>query len=225
MSNKRMIRKKTAPAHRDWAKMSFAQKKPQWTALMMVILYFMLDAGMMDTEKELGRWDIASYAIMALVILYIFYAGDYHRNICPTGGTDVPKFIKHRKQYVLIGFAVFFIWGILFLAAGPVVIPKLFPTLAGKFSQAQLALMLLIAPVMEEVTFRYLLYDRWLRQKYGWLLGFIVASFLFVMCHPITNLHSFIVYWAPTVMFFLVYHDFGLYGAILMHMIYNMIAI
>ena len=103
--------------------------------------------------------------------------------------------------------------------------PKLFPVLAERYYNSQLMLMLFVAPVIEEVIFRYLLYDRWLRPKWGWLGGFLASSFLFVICHPVTNVHAMVIYWVPTVLFFLVYHEFGLYGAILIHMVYNMMAI
>lgn len=47
----------------------------------------------------------------------------------------------------------------------------------------------------------------------------------FVMFHPVTNMHALVIYWVPTLLFFLVYYEFGLYGSIVIHILYNMMAI
>lgn len=204
---------------------SIVQKNPKLTILVMVVTYFMLDYLMMDADFELHMGFIIGFTLLAISTLYSYYGFDYHREIYPVGGTDVPGFIKNKKRFVLIGWIVIAVWGILLLVFEPILVPKFFPVLDSTYSESQIMLMVFIAPVMEEITFRYLLYDRWLKRKWGWFLGFLASSLIFVLCHPVTDLHSAVVYYVPTILFFLIYRECGLYGSILMHMIYNMIAI
>ena len=204
---------------------SLVQSNPKLTVLVLIVTYFLLDYMMMETTEDLNRILVVIFTLLAPSMLYSYYVYDYQREIYPIGGSDVPKFIKNKKDYTVIGWIILTIWGILLLIAEPFVVPEFFPVLDSTYHQSQIMLMLFVAPVMEEIIFRYLLYDRWLRRKWGWFWGFVAASFVFVICHPVTNMHPLIIYWIPTLLFFLVYHEFGLYGAMVMHMIYNMMAI
>lgn len=204
---------------------SLVQKNPKLTVLVLIATYFLLDYLMMSSAENLHIALIVIFTLLAPSTLYSYYVFDYQRDLFPAGGTDIPKFVKNKKKYATIGWLIILIWGIVFLVAEPVIIPRFFPVLNNTYYSSQIILMLFVAPVMEEIIFRYLLYDRWLRRKWGWFWGFMAASLIFVICHPVTNMHSLIIYWAPTLLFFLIYHEFGLYGAIVMHMIYNMMAI
>lgn len=204
---------------------SLIQSNPKLTVLVLVITYFLLDYLMINSAENLHIALIVIFTLLAPSTLYSYYVFDYQRDLFPTGGTDMPKFVKNKKKYATVGWLILLIWSIVFLIVEPVIVPRFFPVLNSTYYQSQIMLMLFIAPVMEEIIFRYLLYDRWLRRKWGWFWGFVVASLIFVVCHPVTNVHSLIIYWAPTLLFFLIYHEFGLYGAIIMHMIYNMMAI
>lgn len=207
------------------AKKSLVQSNPKLSTFVLIVTYFLLDYVMMDSAENTPMWLSVVFVLLAVSTLFSFYVNDYQRGLGPKDGTDVPAFVKNRQKYTLMGWAVIGIWGILFLILEPIVVPKFFEMVDTTYHQSQIILMLFIAPVMEEIAFRYLLYDRWLRKKLGWLGGFLVASLIFVVFHPVTNAHALIIYWAPTLLFFLVYHEFGLYGSILMHMIYNMMAI
>lgn len=204
---------------------SLVQKNPKIAVLVMVVVYFMLDCLMMDKDQTLHTALIAVFTFLAPSTLYSYYVYDYQRELYPEGGTDVPGFVKNKKRYVTFGWLIILVWGLIFLIIEPIIVPKFFPVLDETYYRQQIMLMLFIAPVMEEIIFRYLLYDRWLKRKWGWFWGFVAASFIFVLCHPVTNMHSLVIYWVPTVLFFLVYREFGLYGSIVIHMIYNMMAI
>lgn len=206
-------------------KKSLVQSNPKLSTFTLIVTYFLLDYVMMDMAQETPMWLSVIFVLLAASTLFSFYVNDYQRGLGPRDGTDMPGFVKNKARYATIGWLVITGWGILFLILEPLVVPKFFEVMDTAYHQSQIILMLFIAPVMEEIAFRYLLYDRWLRKKLGWLGGFLVASLIFVVFHPVTNAHALIIYWAPTVLFFLVYHEFGLYGAILMHMIYNMMAI
>lgn len=224
-ANKAAAEKKSWSKLGDLSKISLVQRNPKLCTMIMIVMYFLLEYLMVENTESMDRILIIIFTMLAPSMLYSYYVSDYHRGINPQGGTDMPKFVKNKKKYAIIGWLGITIWGVLFLIFEPVVVPKFFKLLDNTYYGSQIMLMLYIAPVMEEIAFRYLLYDRWLRRKLGWFWGFMAASLLFVICHPVTNVHSLIIYWAPTLLFFLVYHEFGLYGSIIMHIIYNMIAI
>lgn len=223
--NKAAAEKKSWSKLGDLSKISLVQRNPKLCTMIMIVMYFLLEYLMVENTESMDRILIIIFTMLAPSMLYSYYVSDYHRGINPQGGTDMPKFVKNKKKYAIIGWFGITIWGVLFLIFEPVVVPKFFKLLDNTYYGSQIMLMLYIAPVMEEIAFRYLLYDRWLRRKLGWFWGFMAASLLFVICHPVTNVHSLIIYWAPTLLFFLIYHEFGLYGSIIMHIIYNMIAI
>lgn len=223
--NKAAAEKKSWSKLGDLSKISLVQRNPKLCTMIMIVMYFLLEYLMVENTESMDRILIIIFTMLAPSMLYSYYVSDYHRGINPQGGTDMPKFVKNKKKYAIIGWIGITIWGVLFLIFEPVVVPKFFKLLDNTYYGSQIMLMLYIAPVMEEIAFRYLLYDRWLRRKLGWFWGFMAASLLFVICHPVTNVHSLIIYWAPTLLFFLIYHEFGLYGSIIMHIIYNMIAI
>lgn len=224
-ANKAAAEKKSWSKLGDLSKISLVQRNPKLCTMIMIVMYFLLEYLMVENTESMDRILIIIFTMLAPSMLYSYYVSDYHRGINPQGGTDMPKFVKNKKKYAIIGWLGITIWGVLFLIFEPVVVPKFFKLLDNTYYGSQIMLMLYIAPVMEEIAFRYLLYDRWLRRKLGWFWGFMAASLLFVICHPVTNVHSLIIYWAPTLLFFLIYHEFGLYGSIIMHIIYNMIAI
>lgn len=224
-ANKAAAEKKSWSKLGDLSKISLVQRNPKLCTMIMIVMYFLLEYLMVENTESMDRILIIIFTMLAPSMLYSYYVSDYHRGINPQGGTDMPKFVKNKKKYAIIGWLGITIWGVLFLIFEPVVVPKFFKLLDNTYYGSQIMLMLYIAPVMEEIAFRYLLYDRWLRRKLGWFCGFMAASLLFVICHPVTNVHSLIIYWAPTLLFFLIYHEFGLYGSIIMHIIYNMIAI
>lgn len=204
---------------------SLVQSNPKLSTIVLVATYFLLDFVMMDGAEETHRALVVMFTLLASSTLYGFYVNDYQRGLFPQGGTDIPKFVKNKVKYAVFGWLAITIWGIIFITIEPLAVPRFFPMIDSTYHQSQIVLMLFIAPVMEEIIFRYLLYDRWLKRKWGWFWGFMAASLIFVVCHPVTNLHSLVIYWAPTVLFFLIYNEFGLYGSILIHMVYNMMAI
>lgn len=204
---------------------SLIQSNVKLAALVLVASYFVLDYLMMETPQDLHIVLTVLFTLLAPSTLYSFYVNDYQRGIGPTDGLDMPKFVKNRKKYATFGWLAITIWGIILLIIEPIVVPRFFPILNKTYLEPQIMLMIFIAPVIEEIIFRYLLYDRWLKKKCGWFFGFVIASFIFVICHPVTNAHALVIYWVPTILFFVVYSEFGLYGAIMVHMIYNMMAL
>ena len=206
-------------------KKSLVQSNVKLSMLILIVMYFLLDYMLVDQAAEMNYVWVIMFTLLAPSMLYSYYTGDCHKGLFPKGGTDIPMFVKDKKKYALTGWAVITGWAVLFLITEPFVVPRFFKMLDETYYSPQLALFLVIAPIMEEIIFRYLLYDRWLRKKWGWFWGFMAASLVFVICHPITNMHALVIYWLPTLLFFIVYHEFGLYGSIAMHIIYNLVAL
>lgn len=144
---------------------SLVQKNPKLTVLIMIATYFLLDYLMMDVTEQLSYGFVVVFALLAVSTLYSFYVFDYHRDIPPTGGTDIPRFVKKKKQYAINGWLGFVLFGALFVLLEPIVVPKFFVVLDTNYFTSQIILMLFIAPIMEEITFRYLMYDRWLKKN------------------------------------------------------------
>lgn len=203
---------------------SLVQRNPKLAVIVLVIAYFMLDYVMVDVQTDINEVLNVTLVLLSISTLYSFYVLDYQRNMFPQKGTDVPRFVKNKTRFVTAGWLIIAVWGITFLIGEQFVVPKFFTELNITYHRSQILNMMFIAPIMEEIIFRYVLYDRWLKQKYGWLLGLVIVSFLFVIIHPVNNVHSLIIYYVPTLLFFAIYNEFGLYGAIAMHMIYNIIA-
>lgn len=207
------------------ASKSLVQKNVKLTTVVLIVTYFLLDYMMVDQGEDLQKILTVIFTMLAPSTLYSHYVFDYHRDIPPLNGTDMPRFVKNKKKFAIIGWLSFTVLGVILLIAEPIVVPKFFPVLDGIYYESQILLMLFVAPIMEEICYRYLLYDRWLKKKCGWFWGFVISSLIFVITHPVTDMRAFVVYYVPTVLFYLVYSEFGLYGSIVMHMIYNMMAI
>ena len=139
---------------------SLIQSNPKLTALVLVATYFIFDYLMMESAETLHPAFIVISTLLAVSTLYSYYVFDYQRDLFPTGGTDMPKFVKNKKKYATIGWIIILIYGIVFLVAEPIMVSRFFPVLNNTYYQSQIVLMLFIAPVMEEIIFRYLLYDR-----------------------------------------------------------------
>lgn len=204
---------------------SFVQGNPKFAVLALGVVYFLLDYLMVDVTENIHPVLTALFTLLAPSVLYIHYVMDYQKGAGPAGGADMPKFIKDKKRYAITGWLVITLWGIAFLAVEPLLVSRFFPVVDKAYYRSQVMSILFIAPVMEEIIFRYLLYDRVLRPKWGRFWGFLAASLIFVAFHPVANMHAFVIYWVPTVLFFLVYQEFGLYGSIVVHMVYNTMAI
>lgn len=204
---------------------SLVQGNPKLAVLVLAVIYFLLDYLMVDVTEGIHPMLIILFTLLAPSALYGYYVMDYQKGMGPSGGADMPKFVKNKKRYAVAGWLVITLWGIIFLAAEPFLVQRFFPVVDKAYYQSQIMSILFIAPVMEEIIFRYLLYDRVLRPKWGKFWSFLAASLIFVAFHPVANMHALVIYWVPTVLFFLVYQEFGLYGSIVMHMVYNTMAI
>lgn len=201
------------------------QAHPIKMAAAVLAIYFLMDSYMLNTLKEIGERKTALCFSFAFALFYIGYVAQYHFR-CPAPiGKDIPGWIKNPRNYVLNLFLILVIIVQAVSLSYDAIILNWFPNLEITYYRSQVFLLVFIAPVLEELTFRYFLYDRWARIKFGEIKGILLTSFIFVICHPVTNIESMILYWWPALAFYLVYESFGLYGSIAAHMVFNFLAL
>ena len=110
----------------DLSKISLVQRNPKLCIMIIIVMYFLLEYLMVENTESMDRILIVIFTMLAPSMLYSYYVSDYHRGINPQGGTDMPKFVKNKKKYAIIGWLGITIWGVLFLIFEPVVVPKFF---------------------------------------------------------------------------------------------------
>lgn len=196
---------------------------PIVVAILLLSIYFTMDSNLLNVNKDIGMFPVRFFLFFTTAVLYLCYVNGYVFGVSKPG-IDLPGFVKHPKRYVIGIFGLLTILTII-IAFGYDGIIKCMPNLDAVYYPSQIYLMVWIAPVFEELVFRYYLYDNWARKKYGKILGIIFTGIIFVFCHPITDINSLVLYWIPTLLFYMVYETFGLYGSILVHILYNLIAL
>lgn len=186
-------------------KEAFVTKHPLLLAGALAAIYVGLDHVMLTGARECKPTETLFYITISLLLFFLVY--------------------PMRKKSEWIGFACVFAFTILGIGIWKGWGNEWFPGLDAAYYPSELALFLLIAPVLEELTFRYLLYDMWAKKKYGKWWGMAASGLIFVLCHPITGWQTLCLYWIPALMLYLVYEDWGIYGSILAHVIYNFFAL
>lgn len=201
------------------------EKKPLWTAVILIVLYFLMEYILLDVVEDAGAVVSSVCILLALGLFYSLYVAGYQINYPMREGKDIPAYVEKKRRFVLRCFRIMTLLTIIIPLGYDEIIIKWMPNLRMVYYESQVYLYILIAPIFEELTFRYFLYDKWARPKWGALKGFLISGILFVICHPVANLESMVLYWVPTLLFYLVYDSFGLYGSIAAHMIFNFIAL
>ena len=198
---------------------------PVTACIIILGLYFVMDALLLNVTENAGAGISAACLLLTLVVFYGCYVYGYQKGVQTFNGKDVPCFIKNKKRYIIIMFRIITLLTILIPLGYDEIITKWMPNLDHVYYSSQVFLYVLIAPILEELSFRYFLYDRWAKPKFGMIKGIAISGFLFVICHPVGNINALILYWVPALLFYLVYDSFGLYGSILAHIIFNFIAL
>lgn len=202
-------------------------KRPILNGILILAIYWVMDDLLLNVTDHVDKWQIILSLGMTLMIFYLYYVLGYIFDCYPAAleYKDIPSNVKNRKKYVMTMFYLLLVLTITIPLGYDTIITKWIPILNQTYYPSQVLLLVCIAPILEELVFRYFLYDQWARIKYGPIKGMIVTGFLFVICHPVTDINSMILYWVPTILFYLIYDSFGLYGSILAHILFNLIAL
>lgn len=202
-------------------------KRPIVNGILILVIYWILDDLLLNVTDYVGNWQIILSLGLTIMIFYLYYVLGYILGCYPTtnGYKDIPNTVKNRKKYVITMFYLILVLTITIPLGYDTIITKWIPILDHTYYPSQVLLLVCIAPILEELVFRYFFYDQWARIKYGSIKGMIATGFLFVICHPVTDIDSMILYWVPTILFYLIYDSFGLYGSILAHILFNLIAL
>lgn len=187
--------------------------RPIFGGIVIIIAYFLLDSALMPKYAEVPDSMLYVGVIYAIAILFIVHI----------------RHIEYKtKNMKKIAYAMTAIIGLSLLAIifyYQDIIIAIFPTLYKGYPKAQIVLICMIAPILEELAYRHLLYGKWAKQKWGMWKGAIIIGVIFVIMHPITNMSGFALYWLPTILFFIAYNEMGLCWSIVVHMIFNIIAL
>lgn len=160
-----------------------------------------------------------SIIILALFTSWIIYYSIYlHKRL----KENVSKKEKYIERGFFIGLVVI---SLIFSVGYDSILATITPTLQKTTSQSELMVFLILAPIIEEIVYRYLLYDKWSRPRYGKIKGGALIGFIFVVTHPVVSFGGFILYWLPTLLFFMVYEKGGLKASIIVHFLYNLVAL
>ena len=203
----------------------FTYSKTFFIFITSFVFYVFLDEYLLNVGDNVPFINIIGGLSLALIYFFLIYVLKYILNISGTSTVDVPpEMAAQPKRFVVVSFLMMTLLTFVFVFGYYFLIPnnngaKTFYYMSQPCYQA------MIAPIMEELMFRYLLYDCWARNKLGRVKGALLIGLIFILLHPITSFNIFIVYWVPVIFLFLFYEQFGLYGAIAAHMIYNILAL
>ena len=200
---------------------------PVTAAVILIAAYFIMDMYLLGVSEEVDTKTQAFCLAGVLSVFYLFYVHQKLFGRKKQKGNDLPGFVADNYQnlYVILGFLVLIGLSTALFFGYEAITTDWFPRLGDEYYQSQILLLVLMAPVMEELSFRYLLYDRWAKPRFGTVKAVLLTGFLFVICHPVGNSNAMILYWIPTLAFYLVYDSFGLYGSIVAHILYNFVAL
>lgn len=189
-----------------------ANQKPLYGALVVIATYFIFDAQFMDPYRKVQMPELLVGVIISIALFAVIY-------LAPQLETT-----QNRKR-TLLPFIILSVLTLSITLGYDVIMPKLLPHIFEGYKIGNVVTVVIIAPILEELAFRYLLYDKWARPKFGKLKGILLISLVFIITHPIMNMTGFALYWLPTLFFFSVYDLGGIYPAILAHMLFNILAI
>lgn len=186
---------------------------PVFGGVVIIITYFLLDSVLMD------RYDTAPDSMIYLGIGYaiVFLLISYIRPMI---------YAKNQNKRFVYGITLscsLLLFGI--VLSYDTVIATILPTLHDGYLKPQVISLCFIAPILEELAYRYLLYDKWAKKKWGTWIGAGVIGIIFVMAHPIMGAGGFVLYWLPTILFYVTYNTTGLYGSIVAHILFNIVAL
>lgn len=187
--------------------------RPIFGAVVIIVTYFMLDDALMSKYDEAPDSLLYLGVMYAIAFLFIVHIRRIEYKT---------KKIK-RIAYAMTACIGLSLLAIIFFYED--IIAIVFSTLYRGYPKSQVVLICMIAPILEELAYRYLLYDKWAKQKWGMWKGVLLIGFIFVLMHPINNMSGLALYWLPTALFFMAYNEMGLYWSITIHIIFNVIAL
>ena len=205
--------------------LGFIYSKTFYLFILLLAFYFSLDGMLLNVGTDIPFPKIVLALVLVLVVFFLLYVCRYLLDVPVKNTKDVPlEIIKRPKRYVVMGFI-----GMTVLTSAFIIVYYFgVSTNSGVktiYYASQPCYQVLFAPIVEELLFRYILYDGWARNKLGRFKGAFVVGIIFILFHFPVSIGLFVLYIVPVVFLFLFYEQFGLYGAILAHMTYNFLAL
>lgn len=188
-----------------------ANQVPIYGAILTVVTYFLLDYQFINPYESHKLPEVMGGVSIALLLFTVIYF--------------LPAIKENRSKSTVFKFLMLVMVAIVFTIAYKPIVGSLLPSIFSGYKFSNVVLIVIIAPILEELAFRYLLYDKWAKPKFGTWKAVLMVGLMFVITHPIVNMNGFALYWLPTLLFFSIYDLGGIYPAILAHMLFNIIAI
>lgn len=188
------------------------------SGIVLIASYYLFDKELLGPNQLIREAD-QSMLIFALISSWIIYYVTYLHDQLKGEQS------KKKRTIEIVFFVGLIILSSTLIIGYDTILPMILPTIQKSNYKAELMVFLILAPIIEETTYRKLFYNQWARPKYGKIKGGALIGFIFVITHPVVSLGGFILYWIPTLMFFMVYDLGGIKASIIIHFLYNLVAI
>lgn len=195
----------------------YISEHPIFSGIAIIIAYFMFDNEfMIGSGTTLAKDELI---LSSLFIAYFAYYIAYLRKKLKSNLSDT-----ERKKEILFFSSLIIVTLGIFISYDSLITQYL-PSIGDNYYKSEVVVFLILAPIFEEISFRYLLYDKWAKVKYGKIIGGILIGIIFIIFHPINNFIGFAMYWLPTLFLFMTYDSGGIKASITAHMLYNIVAL
>lgn len=188
-----------------------------FSSIIMMVTYYLFDRELLGTNAQ--RVADPYFLAFALIISWFLYYSTYLHQ-------KMKEDLSKKERTIEKGFFIGMILVTATLSFGyDAILATVLPSLHKASTRSEITVFLILAPIIEEIIYRHLLYDHWSKPKYGKIKGGAIIGLLFVLTHPVINLGGFVLYWIPTLLFFMVYNTAGIKASILVHFLYNLVAV
>lgn len=195
----------------------YISKHPIFGGLGLILAYFIFDNEfMIGSGTTLASDHVVLFSIFASYFAYYIV---YLRNKLKEdlSGKD--------KKIEVIFFISLAIVPLIIFYGYDTLITKYLPSISDLYKKSEVIVFLVLAPIFEELAFRFMLYDKWAKPKYGKIVGGLAIGLVFIISHPINGFVGFVVYWLPTLFLFMTYDLGGIKASIVAHLLFNIVAL
>lgn len=195
---------------------TMTKEHPVFSGIAFIILFYIFDS---YASENFMIIDNKTYAIIITALLVVFYTTYTMTKL------ESETLTAKQRKFNIGAFAVLSIISIVAFAFYDPVIGTILPSIHASHNKSQILLWILVAPVVEELVFRYLFYDKWALSKFKKPIAMLIVLIIFVMLHPVTDMQSFVMHLLPALLLFMTYDMAGIYTSITVHMIFNTLSL
>lgn len=200
-------------------------RHPLLFVIVLTTVYLGMDSELLKYANDHNLEETLVALILCIIFYGCIYIGETFRSDYTSERAGIPSWVKHPQIYARVGFLLYIVFAAIAIPLYYQYGEQWFPGLYTDYYPSQIVALIFIAPLMEELLFRYLLYDRFAKGKYKKWQAFIFSMIIFTVCHPVTSLRTFNLYLVPSFLLYAVYEELGIYGSLFIHMAFNLIVL